>query len=213
MNPASKIPHSAHCYTAAQLAVASRVSKRNTLIALDGIEPASEVIVQGNPASVWTFDLLPERMRETIVARARETQLPVADYLASAIKPWQPPLALSEVSSACLDDAKKLREALLPALQRIGAIMFDAPERVRLGLAEHVANGAGVTFQLNNCHHASGGSLQIKSFITIFGIGLVARNFIARLYGRCHSRPLEAGGRYCSASEFFGDGQLESIGR
>jgi hypothetical protein len=137
MNPASQIPHPAHCYTAAQLAVASRVSKRNTLIALDGVEPASEVIVQGNPASVWTFDLLPERLRETIVARARENQLPVADYLASAIKPWQPPLALSEVSSACLDDAKKLREALLPALQRVGVIMYDAPELVRLGLADY----------------------------------------------------------------------------
>ncbi|MGA2871477.1 MAG: hypothetical protein ABSF34_20235, partial [Verrucomicrobiota bacterium] len=137
MIPQPHIPRPANCYTAAQIAAGLRISKRNTLNALGGVEPAGEVLVQGNTASVWTFDLLPERLRETIVARANENELPVADYLASAIKPWLPPLALSEVSSACLDDAKKMRAALLPALQRIGAIMFDAPERVRLGLADY----------------------------------------------------------------------------
>jgi hypothetical protein len=136
-NPLPQLARPANCYTAAQIATAARIAKRNILIALAGIDPADKIMVCGNLASVWSFDLLPNRLRETIARLAGDNGLSVADYLESAIKPWQSPVPLSEVSPGCLADAKKLSAALRPALQRIDSPMFAPADLVRLGLADY----------------------------------------------------------------------------
>jgi len=124
-------------YSAAQLAVALKIAKRNALKALAGVEPSGTLIVQGNAATAWTFDALPESLRASIVAKAGEVRLNVADYLDSACKSWQPKFPLAQISDSCLALTHKLRAALLPALQRMDAATLTPADRVRLGLADY----------------------------------------------------------------------------
>jgi hypothetical protein len=124
-------------YSAAQLAVALGISKRNTLKALSGIQPAGTVPIRGNAAPAWTVDALPERMRAAIAAHASKLQLSLADYLDTVCKPWEPATPLAQISDSCLEDAHKLRAALLPALQRMDAATLTLADHVRLGLADY----------------------------------------------------------------------------
>jgi len=133
-------------YSALQLAAAVGVSKRHVLRELSGIEPAGTLLVHGNETPAWTFDVLPETMRQQISAAASEQRLSLADYLDSICKPWQPKIPLADVTDACTAQARKLRTALLPALQRINSPILSPADHVRLGLADYQrATGEQIT--------------------------------------------------------------------
>jgi hypothetical protein len=139
MNPQTILarPAKSVAYTAAQLAVAARISKQTVLKSLAGIAAAENILVRGNETSAWTFDLLPPSLKENLAECARRNGMDIAGYLDAFANPWQPPVALAQVSASCLDDAKKLRAALLPGLQRMDAPMLTPTEKIRLGLEDY----------------------------------------------------------------------------
>lgn len=81
--------------------------------------------------------MLPKQIVVRLVQMAAQNGFSIADYLDGFVASWRPDVALSGISEACLDDAKKLRAALLPAVQRMDSILFSAADRVRLGLADY----------------------------------------------------------------------------
>ena len=130
--------HAAGIYTAAQLADALKITKRNVLRALMGIiDPAGCLLVNGNETPAWSFDILPERLRTSIASQARQASLSIADYLDSVSKSWQPGLPLAQIAETSLAEAEQLRQALLPALQRQNAHTLFPADHVRLGLEDY----------------------------------------------------------------------------
>ena len=124
-------------YSAAQLAAALKISKRNALKALAGVEPSGNVPIHGNATPAWTVDTLPERLREAVTAHASKIRLSIADYLDTVCKRWEPKTSLAQISDSCLALAHKLKAALLPALQRMNSATLGPADRVRLGLADY----------------------------------------------------------------------------
>ncbi|MGA9777852.1 MAG: hypothetical protein ACLPRE_11355 [Limisphaerales bacterium] len=124
-------------YTAAQIANAARMSKRTVLRALADTPPAGSIIVQGNETAVWTFDILTAGIQSAITSQSAACGLTIADYLETFVRPWQPALPLAEIADACLADARKLRAALLPSLQRMDATTLLPADRIRLGLEDY----------------------------------------------------------------------------
>jgi len=123
-------------YTAAQLAVALRLNKRSVLKALVNTPASGVVMVRGNETPAWTIAALPDRLRVTLVELARQQGLDLADYITASPRS-RPPVPLAEIADECLADARRLRDALLPALQRENSSGFDRTERVRLGLEDY----------------------------------------------------------------------------
>lgn len=138
-NPQSSLTRQtkAVAYTAAQIAGASRISKQSVLKSMAGIPAVESVIVRGNETPACPVDAMPLSITEKLVECARRNGLSIADYLDAFVKPWQPPVALGQVSETCVDVANKLRAALLPALQRMNAPMFSPAELVRRGLQDY----------------------------------------------------------------------------
>lgn len=124
-------------WTAAQLAIAARLSKRWLLKRL-AITPAiGSVIVQGNETAIYSFDALPASVKTAIAANASATGLSIAEHIEMSCKPWQPARPWSEIDDTSVEDAKKLRTALLPALQRQSSKLLSGSEKARMGLDEY----------------------------------------------------------------------------
>lgn len=124
-------------YTAAQIAGASRISKQSVLKSLAAIPAAEIAIVRGQETRAWTFDLFHKQITARVVQMAAQNGFSVADYLDNYLIPWCPAVALSEISESCLDNARKMRAALLPSLQRMDSKLLGAAERARLGLEDY----------------------------------------------------------------------------
>ena len=124
-------------FTAAQIANALHLSKRAVLKCLADCASSGSVLIRGNEATAWRFDELPNRYQETLARLARDAGLPVFEYLESISKPWEPELALSELSESCIAEARQLRAALLPAFERRESQLFTPTDHARLGLADY----------------------------------------------------------------------------
>jgi hypothetical protein len=124
-------------WTAAQLAIAARLSKRWVLKRLAGTPAAGSVIAQGNETPIYIFGILPPAVQTAIATNAGAIGLGVAEYIESSCKPWQPTRPLSEIDIAGIEDAKKLRAALLPALQRQSSKLLSGPDKARMGLDDY----------------------------------------------------------------------------
>ncbi len=124
-------------WTAAQLASAGRLSKRWVLRKLAGIAATGSVIAQGNETASYGFDVLPSAIQTAIAGNAGALGLSVAEYIESSCKPWQPARPLSEIDEAGVEDAKKLRAALLPAMQRQALKLLSVADKTRMGLEDY----------------------------------------------------------------------------
>jgi len=119
------------------IAAAARLSKRAVQKALERTPAGGSVICHGNETGVWTFDVLPARIQQTIADLAFKTGLAIADYLNGFARPWPPALPLAQIDESCIQEAEKLRAALLPAIPRMDAIQFTPADRLRLGLEDY----------------------------------------------------------------------------
>lgn len=138
VNPRSSIARQNPAgYTASQIANAARLGKRNVLRTLAEVPTAGSTFVQGNEAPVWTVDVLPASIHKAIASHASANGLSLADYLDAFVKPWKPALPISRVDERCIEDAKKLRDALLPALQRMDSKVLSSADRIRMGLEDY----------------------------------------------------------------------------
>ena len=129
--------HGPTTYPASHIARALRMSKRTVRETLATIPPSATLLIQGNETDTWSIQVLPDRYRAEIVRRALVNGQSIADYLDTCAAGWQPKVSLNDVAESCLDEAKRLRAALVPALQRISAVTLTAADRVRLGLADY----------------------------------------------------------------------------
>ncbi len=84
--------------------------------------------------AIWSFDVFSPGIQEKIAQNASDTGLNIADYLESFQKPWTPALSLAEIDESVIEEAKKLRAALLPALQ---SNLLKGTERVQRGLEDY----------------------------------------------------------------------------
>lgn len=121
-------------WTAAQIYVAAGLSRRWVLRALARTPASGSVIVQGNETKCYTFDVLPGCIQQAITKNGAAMGLNNAEYLESLCRPWTPPAPLEQIDDGCIEDAKKLRAALLPALQ---SNVLTGAERVRRGLDDY----------------------------------------------------------------------------
>jgi len=94
-------------------------------------------MVHGNETAHWTFDVFPAGIQRAVADLARASGMSVADYLDGFAKPWTPALPIAQIDEDCIRDAKKLRTALLPALQRHESKFLTTPDHVRLGLEDY----------------------------------------------------------------------------
>lgn len=122
-------------WTAAQIATAVGLSKRWVLKALARTQASGSVIARGNETPVYCCDVLPEAIRAAVAAKAKG--LSIVDYIETACKPWQPALTLAEMDEGGIEDAKKLRAALLPSLQRQPSKLLSGAEKARAGLDDY----------------------------------------------------------------------------
>jgi hypothetical protein len=106
-----------HVFTAAQIASASRRSKRAVLATLAKETPAGTRLVGGNLARVWRLEQLPLRMRTALENSAARQQLDVALFVASPPTKRQPKYPLKQCSEAAVARASLLQRALAPSLQ------------------------------------------------------------------------------------------------
>jgi len=125
------------CYTAAQLAAGLQVSKLKVWKCLRGVPACGSQVVRGNEAEAWTIEALPSQMRERLARRAYGSGQGIADLIRDANKPWEPKIPLGEVVESYLQDARKLREALLPSLQILDAPAMTSADLWRRGLGDY----------------------------------------------------------------------------
>ncbi|MGH7939517.1 MAG: hypothetical protein ACREFR_00410, partial [Limisphaerales bacterium] len=85
----------------------------------------------------YNFDVLPSNIQTLIAGNAGSIGLSIADYIETSSRPWQPSRPLSELDDAGLEDAKRLRAALLPSLERQPSKVLSGPEKARLGLGDY----------------------------------------------------------------------------
>ncbi|MGH7942406.1 MAG: hypothetical protein ACREFR_15165, partial [Limisphaerales bacterium] len=124
-------------WTAAQLAVAAQLSKRWLLRKLADTPATGSVIAQGNETAVYGFDVLPAAVQTAIVRNASAAGLSLSEYIEASFKAWQPARSLAETDEANIQDAKKLRAALLPSLHRQSSNLLSSADKSRIGLDEY----------------------------------------------------------------------------
>lgn len=125
-------------FTAAQIAVALGVSRQASAKALSKVVAEGTLTIQGIEVPAWSWPALPERIRAVICVRARQNGQTPMDFVSTVANPWQPSVPLGLIAETCLIDARNLRDALLPALQRLGAVTLTPADRLRLGLADYM---------------------------------------------------------------------------
>ena len=125
------------CYTAAQIAAALGWTKRHAWKRLAPIPSPGKKVVRGNEADAWAPETIPADMHAKLVASARAHGMSFQEWIEGCSKPWEPRLALSEIAEPCLQDAAKLRDALLPALEIMDAPAISPQTLIARGLESY----------------------------------------------------------------------------
>jgi len=125
-------------FTAAQIATALGKSKRTVLANLEGVAATASVIVSGNPASAWSLEALPERMRDELASIARRCGHRDGLHLLSGPpRSWKPSVPLSAVAQPALDKAGKLQRALARVLSLQTDLSRTSSELEQIGLDDY----------------------------------------------------------------------------
>src|SRR3954447_2172078 len=96
-------------FTATQLARAIGKKRQAMQRLLSGVAPCSQIMINGNLASVWTLPALPASLQGELTTRAKALGYRDAGHmLQSPGESWKPTLPLSEVAPRCIDKAVKL---------------------------------------------------------------------------------------------------------
>lgn len=104
-------------FTAAQIAECLGVTPRAIRKSLGDVLPDGRCIVKGVEAVTWSFQNLPQSMRERLQDKASKRGYRSAEQmLADPPKRWKPTLPLHEIDAEEVQKALKLRDALVPWL-------------------------------------------------------------------------------------------------
>jgi hypothetical protein len=132
--PAIIVPSNPDSYGVAQLAAALNVSKPTVTGWLGETQPTGQGTYQ---AAAWTFDVLPAKVKEGLATQATRSGMPIAGYLESSARPWQPKVPLARVSPIWIQKAENLRAAILPTWERQRDSSVSKSEIQRLGLEDY----------------------------------------------------------------------------
>lgn len=142
VNPISPVPLShttpAGLATAARIAAALGRPARSIRRALDGIDPDGSLVVNGNATAAWLFSSLPVSIRNGLIAEAARRGYQSEEHLLQAPPDcWMPPVPLSELDEATIQNAGNLQRALTPTLQRLQDTRMTSAEIASLGLSDY----------------------------------------------------------------------------
>jgi hypothetical protein len=127
--------HTLSRYTAAQIASALNLSKRNVSVALQEV-PGYVAIARGGARREFTLADLPSRVRERLEASAKDKGFRTVESLLAGPSD-RPAPALREIAPESLDRAAVLKRALEPALQRHGNGTLTEDEFNSLGVEDY----------------------------------------------------------------------------
>ncbi len=111
-------------YTAAQMAAALRIAPRSVRRALEGVEPTTTRIVNGQQTAAWAFRSLTPALQQRFDREAiRLGFRSGVELLSRPQEPWQPTIngiavRLSDIAQHCLDKAVNLQKVMAPLLAR-----------------------------------------------------------------------------------------------
>lgn len=139
MNGAPTTNHSAgQLFTAGELAAALGRNRSTVAHALAGVPAAGVKIVAGNEARAWKVADLPAGVAEAVNALARRLGARNAETaLRQCAAPWSPEIPVAECHPASLEQARKLRDAQRPALNRQNAPGLSRAEFESLGCEDY----------------------------------------------------------------------------
>jgi hypothetical protein len=126
-------------YSAAQLARAAGVPKRQLLADLRDTTAPGTLIVQGNEIGGWSVEALPEKHRQEIKRRAivlTSGSADVHDFISRAAVPYDPPIPLEQIAPSTRE-----KESLwIGAFKLLKARAADAAEqkKTRVRLVKHL---------------------------------------------------------------------------
>jgi hypothetical protein len=136
MTPMSPEPKTT--FTASRIADALSLTAQRVRQLLEGIHHATLETVGGNEAAAWSWDCLPEKMRNRLNAAAIAAGYRDGRHLlGDPPKRWESKLPWSECSPASKDKAAKLKMALESALARQHDATLSTAEFLALGLADY----------------------------------------------------------------------------
>ncbi len=125
-------------YSASQIAAVLNKSKRGVLLALAPTAPSGRVVVGGNSAWAWAFDVLPARFKEELTQHAKQRGYAGPEALLSNPPPiWSAPLPLKHIAPYHLERAAKLQSALKPFLERTEHSHLSRVELEAKGVGEY----------------------------------------------------------------------------
>jgi hypothetical protein len=105
--------------TAGQIAAAFGIYRQAVNTWLRGFPPNGVTIKSGNECPTWTLAALPGRLVANLKAlAAKRGYASVEEMFRCWFKAWRPPCPLSEITDECLEEAAKLKKALLPSLRK-----------------------------------------------------------------------------------------------
>jgi len=130
-------------FTAVQIAQAMGRTSRGIRQALAGIKPGGVAIIHGKATATWSVGQLPESLQAPLAKIAQHCgYLDAESLLASGIIAWKPSVggkqvSLAEVAPHCLEDARKLQQALYGALASVVAGCQPRSEIAASGLRDY----------------------------------------------------------------------------
>ncbi|HEV2331191.1 MAG TPA: hypothetical protein VGY56_20610 [Verrucomicrobiae bacterium] len=126
-------------FTAAEIAAALGKTPQAVRKLLRGTQPSSTRIVNGNEAATWPLSSLPEILRNSLDAEARQRRYRDTETMLKAPPQiWQAALPLDKITDFEIERAGKLRAALRPSLLRQHDCNLAAAEFEAQGVADYV---------------------------------------------------------------------------
>ncbi len=132
-------------YTATEIARAAAKAPRVVRRMVAGVEPAGCVVVNGKPANAWSLDQLPRKIIQALEETARRLGAEsVERLLANPPRSWEPTIegrrvSLSDIAPHCLEDAKRLQQALAGVLPMAVEGRLPREEIEAVGLRDYKA--------------------------------------------------------------------------
>lgn len=124
-------------FTIAELAETLGMTRPNVARMLAGVEPTGSKIVSGNEARTFGLGQLPTTLRTRLeTVRRQEGCRTAAEAVRQRCTTWAPSIPMADCHNECLAQARKLREALRPALARQNAPGFNSTELEALGIED-----------------------------------------------------------------------------
>jgi hypothetical protein len=125
-------------FMAAQIAAALGKPPQAIRRALRDVKPASVRIVKGKEITTWTLAALPAPLRCNLDAEARQRRYrDLETMLANPPAQWEPPVPLNQIADSEIARAGKLREALMPSLERLYGCDHEPDKFEQLGLNDY----------------------------------------------------------------------------